>query len=431
MAAYQRFEMQLMMNESLKRARNLHDFPAMHPPLPPNMHMNTPSVVFGERKSNGTVPRSNGRLAETNTNDRIELRANGIEQSNRTKCAGNGLLCTATNAFPGSSNMTSNQFEAPNSRGRTVNAGKQDLSSTNVASLVNGQGHMYYGAANGLCSSATSTSSLPNRFFDPKHNDRSDVSNNQVIVSTTANRPPIENGTNGSTNCFVVPNNAIGDPRTNNHQNASNVTHSEAENGLLGKWDAFIGVKNSSNDHQGVQTQDHSAGTLNGNGNGNYHEMASNVPILPHSSYNSNDAHRINEKLNQNLPASSASEQKNDDVSTNDHSMDVNDSGFVDDRVDDDGNYYAYTDTDTDTDDDDERNFDDNLKTPATSKQQTNAANLCETAQPVKNGSSTSGGNKTFGSINQHPSAQTNSGNFVTFLCAFIFDFIPMKNYTI
>lgn len=416
MASYKRFEMKQMMDIMPNNAQNSMDFLLMPPP---NMQMNTPFVMSGERMSGGRVSQSNATPfllnrdssdrhmdldsdlanwnvnpsktngAGTNTNiDRVVFRTNGVNLENGHSGAANAFSSTTNN----------DQFKVPNVRESTLNAAKRDLFNTDGMTVTNGHSDV----VNGFSGSRTSTST--SNGHSNAQNNHSDVSNNHENVPIT---------TNGPTNHSVATNNIFGGHQnvSNDRENKSNAnkgalfngngmndtnTRTDAENGLFGVMNRFTGAKNSTNDHQVAPNNNHSEVS-------NGHEKASNASVFSRLNYNSNHTGRNNGMDIGSSQTLQTKKPKYDAIFTNRHSMDADDNRFED--VENDGIY---------ADDDDEqhtnygqKNF--NETTTATANQQTNAANLFGTTQFTMNGPL---GTKNDNDLSQQPNGQTNSGKF-------------------
>lgn len=426
MAAYKRFEMKIMMQKSINHAPNSLDFLLLPPP---NMQMNTPFVMSGELMSDGRSKRSNAtpfllrhdsidqnmdldcdptnwnintNMSKTNTgtstNDKIVFRTNGVNLTNGYSGTANGLS-SVTNDFTSSSKISNNQSKASNGGESTLNAAKRDFFNTNSVTMANG----HSGAVNGYSGSTSSAG----------------PSNGQCNAQYQS---LFENRTNGSTtNRSVVTNNIFGGQQghtTNSHQNVTDDrgNKSNADNRALSN-------KNGIND---INTRfDTKNGLFGANNNhseaSNSRKKASNATGFSHLNYNSNDNSRNNVMVVESSQTSRAfgtNKQKSDDVFTDDHSIDADNNGFDDNRSNDDENVNIYADGDDEQSINyDQNDLNDNLKTTVTAKQQTNATNLFGTAQfAINNGDQAA--NRRFDDFNQQPNGQTNSGNFVKFLCA-------------
>lgn len=389
MAAYKRFEMKLMMDNSTNPAQNSLDFLLMPPP---NMPMNTPFVMSSERMSGGRALQSNATPfllrqdsidhnmdldcdstnwnvktsntngfgkngADTNINDKIVFRTNGGNLANGYSGAANGLE-KATNDFESSS--LNNQFKTPTGRGIELNAAKR---ATNGMTMV----------ANGYSGSKTSTTN--SNGYDNAQNTHSVVSNNHENASATKNGSLFPNGT---TSIF------------GGHQGHNTNIEQDVSNDHGYKWNANKGALFNGNGNNGTNIR-HDVS--------NGHEKASNASIFPRLNHNSNDTGQNNvmeSESSQTLHVVDASKQK----------LYSDDNGFDDNRFYDDGNDNIYAADDEQR----QKNFNDNLT--ATAKQQTSTVNSFGMAQFD-------------GNLNQQPNGQTNSGNFAHF-CGLI-DFIPIK----
>lgn len=417
--------MKLMMHIAPNNAQNSMDFLSMPPP---NMPMNTPFVMAGERMSGARAPRSkttpflvnrdstDGSMdldldpvdwiadstsrMDANINDRIVYRTSGVNLTNEYN--------RAVNDDPSASKASDHQFKVPNAPAPSLKAAKRHLfNANNDVTMANGLS----GNVNGFPSTAIPTS-ISNTHDNVK-NSRMDVSNNHGNVSTNSNR-----NNDATNNIFGGRQNQP--PTTNNHQNVSNDpgnssnanngaifngnginssnTRSNAENGLFGSMSNFTGSKNPSNEHRG---------TSNINQDSNGPDKVSKASVFSRLNYNAMD-----------VELSQQNNQKYNAIFTNDNSMDENqledienDDIYVDDEDDDDDGQQ--------TNNSGQNNFNGKMITKAMQKQQTNAANLFESGLFATNGPSgiQSAGEQTanqrFGNLNQQPlNGPANSGSF-------------------
>lgn len=351
MAAYKRFEMKQMMNIPANHSsQNSLDFLLMPPP---NMRMNTPFVMSGERMSGVRASRQANAtpfLLNHNSSDRIM-----------------DLDLDPTNWYDNPVKM--------NSFGASKDANERVVFRTSGVNTTNGQSGTVNGfsMANGHSSATISTNTSNGHFNGQNYHENGSAITNASANNIFGGHQNVSNSSNAKKSAVF---NETGMNDTKNR--------SSAENGLFGEINRFTGAKNPSNGHE---------------------KMPNPSSVFTNLNYNTNDTGRYNKmdiESSQNSSTAGTNKQKyGADFTNGQNEMDADENGFDND---DNGDIYVG---------DDEQNtnygqnkFSCNIEaTTATSKQQTNAANLFGTAKFTMNGPPP-GVN-----FNQ----QKNSGNFTTF----------------
>lgn len=419
MANFKAIEMKLMESKMSNHSQKQNEMDFLLMP-PPNMQMNTPMVLLGERT--GRVPQSNATpflmnqnssihfmdldmdfdpanlntgLSNTNGSgrnkagssvnaDKVVYRTNGAPYNNVTNGhsgAANGSS-KATNDLTSTAKSANNygtQSNSANGCENALNAAKKDLFHLNNTLNVT---HKSTGAVNGSSGTANSTDTTNDGYCEAQKNHPNALNTHSIQsreASTISNGSLFEtNRFNGSTNHSSVANSIFGGNHgfTNSHQNISN----ERQNTSSTSNDAFSNA-NSNSRFSGTSnglfgemirfanTENPSTGN---NQHSNDHEKRSNASVFSRLNFNANNTGRnnaMNIGLKQ-IVAIDGNKQKND--AKIDHLMDVHDNGFDDDAI--------HSDDDEQNTNFDQNDFNSNFKATTTANQPTNRVHLFETA---------------------------------------------------